>query len=398
MRGLSIHHRLVLYVSLGLLVMSAIVGALTYRLTFEHEIAEAIALERQLVQTVQSQAEVAAYAANPKIADGVIEGLRANPQVRAVRITNEPGSGFVVGAGSSAGIPESAISRYPLYSPVDGKEQIGVLLVVRNESIIDAAATLVALRQTVVMLLQVLATAVLIVLFSRHLIGRPVAELAEQVAAVHPGNGRRIEVRPAHADDEIGSLARSVNELIAEAEGALAEVEALATTDVLTGLPNRRAFMTRIVEEFARLRRNPASVATLLMLDLDHFKEINDQYSHAMGDAVLRAFGHTLAAELRQGDAAGRLGGEEFAVLLPGTTAPAAATIAERLREKVAETVIDAERQNIRVTVSIGLAEISGRDERPEVALARADSALYQAKHGGRNQVVTVGADGLRKA
>lgn len=161
----------------------------------------------------------------------------------------------------------------------------------------------------------------------------------------------------------------------------------LASTDELTGLPNRRHFVEALEREHARIRRFGKS-AVLLMLDLDHFKRINDQYGHAAGDAVLVAFAETLRQHLRRTDLAGRLGGEEFAVLLPETEVEAACVLAERLREAVAGRAVEIEGIGaIGVTVSLGLARLGVLDARPEAALARADAALYRAKQGGRNRV-----------
>lgn len=383
----SIQQRLVLYVSLGLLVFSSIAGAVVYRLAFEHELHDAGSLERQLVRTVQAQAEVAAFAANAQIAEGVIEGLRANPRIRAARITVETPLRVNFGAGFASGAIDTSVTEYPLYSPVDGKERIGVLTVARNDAMIQAEATLHAMRQAALLILQLLASAVLIVLFSRHLISRPVIKLALALEAIKLGSGSRVSVDTQHAHDEIGSLAESANALIDAAENALAEVQALATTDVLTGLPNRRAFMARMEDELSRIKRYESSSTSIMMLDLDHFKEINDRHGHAAGDAVLRELGELIAIELRKADYAGRIGGEEFALVLPGTEGQAAAVFAERLRHKVAEKQINFGDSTLQLTVSIGVSEMRPADTRPDNSLARADQALYAAKENGRNRV-----------
>jgi diguanylate cyclase (GGDEF)-like protein len=164
------------------------------------------------------------------------------------------------------------------------------------------------------------------------------------------------------------------------------ELQRLATTDSLTGLPNRRHFMEQLEYELARIKRfgKPAS---LLMLDLDHFKRVNDTYGHAAGDAVLRHFAELAQTSLREIDLIGRLGGEEFGVLLPGTTQPGAIELAERLREAVAAAPVMAGEHQIPVTVSIGIAEFDPTDPHPDDILARADVALYKAKESGRNRV-----------
>ncbi|HET6718927.1 MAG TPA: hypothetical protein VFH22_04740, partial [Rhodocyclaceae bacterium] len=173
-------HRLVLYVSLGLLAFATLTGALIYRSTYQHELRNAASLERQLVQTVQAQAEVAAFASNTQIANDLIEGLRANPRIRAVRLTGSSAGSISLAAGFSSSAEPASTTEYPLYSPVDGKERIGVLVVVRNDALIEAEATLNALHQTL-LLVQLLATAILILFAFRQLVGKPIARLAAEL-------------------------------------------------------------------------------------------------------------------------------------------------------------------------------------------------------------------------
>ncbi len=158
-----------------------------------------------------------------------------------------------------------------------------------------------------------------------------------------------------------------------------------ADTDPLTSLANRRGFDARAVRLVAACEVNgvPASV---LMLDIDHFKAVNDTFGHDGGDIVLRAFAETVAAAVRSLDIVGRLGGEEFAVLLPGADVDAAARTAEAIRAKVEQLHIEvAPGTSAPVTVSIGVAPLDGD---LAGALGRADDALYRAKAGGRNRVV----------
>ncbi|THF62193.1 sensor domain-containing diguanylate cyclase [Pseudothauera rhizosphaerae] len=164
------------------------------------------------------------------------------------------------------------------------------------------------------------------------------------------------------------------------------ELQRLASTDPLTGASNRRVFMERLSLELARVRRY-GKQAALLMLDLDHFKQINDRHGHAAGDATLRSFTTLAQRTLRQTDTLGRLGGEEFAVLLPETDEEQAAELAERVRGRLAAEGIAFGDEAIRVTVSIGIAQLETTDTTPDTVLARADEALYRAKQGGRNRV-----------
>jgi diguanylate cyclase (GGDEF)-like protein len=158
----------------------------------------------------------------------------------------------------------------------------------------------------------------------------------------------------------------------------------LALTDSLTGLPNRRALTRQIERELTRARRyNRALVVALL--DVDHFKAINDTHGHDVGDRVLREIGRTAREELRDTDVLGRWGGEEFLLIAPETTLVQGRALAERVRTRLAETrILD----RLRVTVSIGVAAVRG-DETMKDVVRRADDALYQAKAHGRDQVET---------
>jgi len=171
-----------------------------------------------------------------------------------------------------------------------------------------------------------------------------------------------------------------------------AELRELAATDMLTGLPNRRAFITRIEEEHARLRRFDTLQAAVLMLDLDYFKNINDSWGHAAGDAVLREVATVINAQIREIDLCSRIGGEEFAVLLTGAAPEAAREFAERLRRSIADITVMHGGNSIQVTASIGVAALRATDTDADAALMRADRALYRAKEAGRDRVEVIAA------
>ena len=167
-------------------------------------------------------------------------------------------------------------------------------------------------------------------------------------------------------------------------------LEALATTDPLTRVLNRRALLDRLTAEVDRARRFNSSL-TLLLLDVDHFKQINDTAGHLAGDAVLRQLGAVLEEAIRKVDIVARYGGEEFVAILPETAAEGGIIFAERLRERIAAQAFDVGiGRPVRLTVSIGIATFpSPRIATTEDFFARADEALYRAKSGGRNQVRT---------
>ncbi len=167
---------------------------------------------------------------------------------------------------------------------------------------------------------------------------------------------------------------------------AEAELTLLARTDSLTGCANRRHFTEQLDMELARTRRFDDR-AVLLAIDLDHFKKVNDSFGHPAGDAVLRHFTDLTRQRLRQVDLLGRLGGEEFALLLPGTDGAGAAEFAESLRRLVADNPARTDKGAVSVTVSIGIAELDQADKSANDTLARADIALYRAKAAGRNRI-----------
>ncbi len=169
-------------------------------------------------------------------------------------------------------------------------------------------------------------------------------------------------------------------------------------TDVLTGWNNRRYLGVRLGEELARARRNGTRLVCL-MLDIDHFKRVNDTWGHAAGDAVLRELAQRIESQVRASDVAARYGGEEFVVLLPNTDSTAASRLAERVRNKVSESPVDIPNgESVIITVSIGIAEVSPSPDDDDLKtlgdslIARADVALYAAKSAGRDRVVVEAA------
>ena len=168
--------------------------------------------------------------------------------------------------------------------------------------------------------------------------------------------------------------------------GAISMLVKASTTDFLTGALNRRAFLSSAERELTRALRLQQPVC-LLVADLDHFKQINDTYGHPTGDLVIRHFATVAEANLRNGDVLGRLGGEEFAILMPCTTLADAQLAAERVRARFGSTTaaVTPHAQRVLATASIGLICTSGGSVAK--LLADADQMLYRAKQGGRNRV-----------
>jgi diguanylate cyclase (GGDEF)-like protein len=160
----------------------------------------------------------------------------------------------------------------------------------------------------------------------------------------------------------------------------------LASTDFLTNIDNRRSFYDKAESEFNRSIRGKSPLSVLI-IDLDNFKRFNDDYGHACGDMVLQIFAKQVQTRLRQYDVFGRIGGEEFALLMPNTAEKSALIIAERIRECIEQTQIPFNNKLLHFTISIGVAEISPLNSSIEDVIQRADKNLYRAKYNGKNQV-----------
>ncbi len=166
-----------------------------------------------------------------------------------------------------------------------------------------------------------------------------------------------------------------------------------ATLDALTGINNRRQFEIRLKQEIATAKRQNSSLCAIMM-DIDHFKSVNDTYGHAVGDLVLKNVSKIIQKEIREYDIASRYGGEEFSIILPYTEKEEAAKVAQRLRAAVEKKKIDISDFNIEgvdeisVTISLGVNEFDRAEEDPSVLYKNADKALYTAKETGRNKVV----------
>ena len=179
-------------------------------------------------------------------------------------------------------------------------------------------------------------------------------------------------------------LRRSNDELLE----AYALLQQLATVDPLTGLENRRSLMD-FSEVQLKLAQRYKSFFSILLIDLDYFKKINDTYGHLIGDEILKNIAKILKESLRNVDHIGRFGGEEFIVILPNTTLKNAVLVAEKVRDAIANFVHNIEEQNIQTTVSIGIASYNPLDDDVNQIIERADHALYTAKSSGRNCSIT---------
>lgn len=180
---------------------------------------------------------------------------------------------------------------------------------------------------------------------------------------------------------------QKLQKLLQEQVKLVEELERLANTDSLTGICNRRYLLMIAEQEIKRSQRYNFSF-TVLLLDIDHFKKINDTYGHNIGDKVIIFMTQTVINNLRQPDCFGRFGGEEFVILLPDTDIDEGVIVAERIRHNIHHQSISVENQQVSITVSIGVASYNLGDQTIDAIIHRADQALYQAKNQGRNRVI----------
>ena len=300
---------------------------------------------------------------------------------------------------------DSATSSFASF---DGRDVVGALEPVADapwavlaETTTDSAFEQV--RKFRSFALAIIVLLLLIVGVIAHRLGviivRPLERLAQSASQVGMG-GLDVQLKEEGAG-EVGALARVFNHMVAQLRASRqelagandrlqeknAELEALSVTDGLTGLVNHRALMTRLGEEGQRSLRN-SHPFVVIMADVDHFKQYNDTFGHPEGDVVLKKVAQILKDCTRNVDCVARYGGEEFAALLPETDMSGAMEVAERMRSRVEA----AEFPGRHVTLSIGVAEFPKHAPTPKDVIAVADSALYVAKRGGRNQVAQASA------
>lgn len=250
---------------------------------------------------------------------------------------------------------------------------------------VASGATISAQAILVIILLATVAGTAFAFVVMRHLL-QPVGELARGLKSYRIEG--RIPRLAKQRNDDVGQLTDEVRALINTLEEKLNRLKRQAFSDTLTGLGNRRWLAEVVGSEIARSRREQKALS-VIVLDIDHFKSINDAFGHDAGDEVLVAIAEVAKRVLRPYDLIARLGGEEFCAFLPGTNLKEAAQIAERLRSTIAELRLEALKGR-RITASFGVHEANLVREQFKDMLRIADEYLYQAKGDGRNRVQTI--------
>jgi diguanylate cyclase (GGDEF)-like protein len=279
------------------------------------------------------------------------------------------------------------------FTKSDGIEMIGVfsplkianwgLVLAENADMVFSRVSETRYRNLLILCFLSLVIGIAAYFFARQII-RPLITLTKGAQKV--ANGDLSIQLPIEKNDELGFATNVFNTMVAELNQNQAKLERMATQDVLTKLSNRKQILQTLHSRFEYYQRykNPFSV---LMIDVDHFKNVNDTHGHMAGDMVLSTIGQIFKDTLRSVDSAGRYGGEEFLVILTDSDKDDARHVAERIRLTIANHTFSYEKRKIPVTVSIGIAKTSIYDRDETSLVNRADQALYAAKNNGRNRV-----------
>lgn len=277
---------------------------------------------------------------------------------------------------------------YPLYVPESGALGFAIILLL-------LLSMYVFIPNRVMLTNLIALTGILAVVSSQFLLGAGLAEIATTVmfllwpailgyaAALRINTGNRTAFVLLRQSEQTNQRLETE---IAHSKELEAELQRQALTDPLTGLSNRRHYEMLFKREHDRCRRH-GSVLTLGMIDLDHFKRINDNYGHDVGDQVLRFVAEVMQRPLRHSDILGRFGGEEFILILPDTSLTQAETIAERMRQALEDDALIQGETLIKVTATFGLTQVRAEDSDIQDCVRRADEALYEGKRSGRNKV-----------
>jgi diguanylate cyclase (GGDEF)-like protein len=308
-------------------------------------------------------------------------------------------------AGATAALLDQSVTRATLdqltasnqqvvpYTSRQGVAVLGALApierldwaVVASVPLAEAYAAIARLRGLTVL---TVATLLLVIGALAYLLGLTIVLPLDRLArgAREVAGGDLTAAVPVVGAGEVAYVTEVFNDMVARLRQGREELERLSRTDGLTELPNRRHLMETLEREIRRAKRNQHPF-TLLMIDVDHFKQFNDAFGHLAGDEVLKRLAGVLTGAIRTADYAGRFGGEEFTVLLPETPLDGADEVAERIRGRMAEQTFGDGRPP--VTLSIGMGECPTDGDSVDTIIECADAALYRAKEAGRNRVVT---------
>jgi diguanylate cyclase (GGDEF)-like protein len=425
-RSRSISVRLALATLLVSVLVSVVVAAVQLELLYRQQLANANQLMEEVRRTFVPSLSAGLWTVDQGRVDLLMDGLARIPGVAYVRLDSE---GKQLERGRPVAHP--AIARnFALSYDEGGHVALGTLQVTIDREYMATRLRGASLRIALTTLAGLTSASLVLLLLFRYWITRHLermADYARNVGIAQLATPLKLDRPPHRRQDEIDHMVFAFNQLrermvenlakrdkqehelqayrdhleslvrlrtmtlqeqAIQLESQKLEMQRLAHTDSLTGLSNRRDFMDHLEAAIGSCVAGNQPLCAL-MLDVDHFKAINDEHGHAVGDRALVALAHACRQQLRDNDVIGRLGGEEFGVVLPRTDVGLAESVAERLRETISTLrVPDAGGGMLGFTVSIGLAELSGPHESASSLLLRADRALYQAKRSGRNRVI----------
>ncbi|WP_460759009.1 GGDEF domain-containing protein [Lysobacter fragariae] len=421
----SLRRRLSLVTLLVTLALALVMTVFQLRSTYLSGVAGLRERLDEIGQNIVPSVADSVWQVDPDRVDLLLDGLQHNEGVAYLRLQDDGGN--VIERGRRPAKPVAS-RTFALVHREHRRFELGTLEVVMDDSRIRAEVFSRALSRGLLIITTLSAGSLLLLLLfgrwvTRHLAAMarytrelrldaldtplaldkqegPVPDEIDEVAAsinrMRETINAELQMRRVH-ESELRAHRERLEELVAVRTQALEAqrdaVQRLANTDHLTGVFSRRHFYDNAELEVARAHRDHIPLS-LLMLDIDHFKRINDTWGHAVGDVVLQAFAHACQSRLRASECFGRLGGEEFALLLPGATLQDAQRIAEHLREAIVATRIRAgDGREVDFTVSIGAALMNDLDANLDALLKRCDAALYRAKHEGRNRVVVASED-----
>ncbi|WP_174874605.1 GGDEF domain-containing protein [Vogesella oryzae] len=393
--------RLALLATCCTLLFSAVQGVWTYH-----------SVRQQLLGNIQYVASsnmpmlsVALWDIEPATVRQQLAVIAARPGVGFVRVNVVTGQMFE--AGDASLLYHNQVSRFVIPPPAGGGKALGELLIVLKDNYIYRQVALALAGMLLGYFLLTVLLCALVVYVLRRDLEKPMHAMADFAGRLGPHtltSPLRLQRGKRDMHDEIDlvaagfgtlqnaltehieSLDQQVAERTRQLESALADIRDLLTHDTLTGCYNRAFLDERLPQETARAQRSGQPLA-LVFCDIDHFKQINDEYGHLVGDEVLREVATRLRSQLRNDiDWVVRFGGEEFVVVLPDTGGDNARLVAERLREAVATSMLLEDGRRLQLTASLGVA-IWQPDEELDAWLKRADTLLYQAKMQGRNRV-----------
>ncbi|MFZ2160659.1 MAG: diguanylate cyclase [Sideroxyarcus sp.] len=395
----SLKVRLFLIVFTSTAVIGGCTMLLMFFIAFHNKLQEGEQQINQLMDTVEYSAAIASYSGNREIANDVIKGLMRSDNVCQARLYNKEGLDISASKyAASDQCPE--VITHNLRSPFDDKEIIGQLETRMDSSLIKAHAFHQAGQLALSLLALLILPGLVIWMSIARLITIPIHDLSKQLHQITPGTNARVSSIPGQKEDEIVQLMQDVNHLLGVVENTLSEereqrvlikemqqkYQHLAHHDMLTGLPNRSLFADRLQQMLVQSKRSTTHGA-LIYLDLDKFKPVNDTLGHNIGDLVLMAIAQRLQAAVRESDTVARIGGDEFVVLLPVIeTMLDASTVAEKIRLSLEQT-FEVNGHKIQIGCSLGIAVYPEHGEDEISLMKNADTAMYQAKQRGRNNV-----------